>query len=189
MRCCALLRHGGERPLTAASLLQTVRSDPGMTTVYYANRYFGKENVMQLNHLLWSVLKRNGKVDIDRAGGAADAAPRWQPLFATPRKHIVRHHNADDEDLSLLRHAPPAAPVAQKTPTDNGAHDDAGSVDVELESAIVELVQAMPGMDILHYVMKLPESQQRSAPSVFRRLRKAQILVRELSPSGTYVWR
>ncbi|KAG5464517.1 hypothetical protein LSCM1_00707 [Leishmania martiniquensis] len=186
MRRGAVLFLGVERPLTPGSVLQTVRSDPGMTAAYYANRYFGEGNAMQLNHLLWGVLKRNGKVDIDRADGR-DAAPRWYPLFSNPRRHRVRHHNADEEDLSLLQNAQPAA-SAPETSADTLASVCRPSA-TELESAIVRLVQAVPGKDIHYYIMELPVQYQRSAPSAFRRLREAGVLERAATPVGTYVWR
>lgn len=187
------MRRGGvlllrvERALTPSSLLQTIRSDPGMTTTYYANRYFGQENVMHLNHLLWGVLKRNGKVDIDRTDGM-DAAPRWYPLFSNPKRHQVRPHNPDEEDLSFLRNTPATAPTAPEMPADTPASvPRAGSC--ELESAIVELVQAVPGKDIHYYIMELPFQYRRSAPKAFKRLREAGLLMREATNLGTYVWR
>ncbi|KAG5490834.1 hypothetical protein JKF63_00956 [Porcisia hertigi] len=187
MRRSAMQPLGAYRPLTPGSLLQTVRRDPGMTTVYYANRYFGGDNVMHLNHLLWGVLKRNGKIDIDRADGK-DAAPRWYPLFSNPRRHEVRPHNADEEDLSLLRHAPPSAPTAPEMPADTPASASPQN-SCDLESAIVGLVQAVPGKDIHYYIMELPVQYQRSAPTVFKRLREAGLLMREVTHLGTYVWR
>ncbi|KAG5489836.1 hypothetical protein GH5_00719 [Leishmania sp. Ghana 2012 LV757] len=187
MRRGAVVLLGAERPLTPGSVLQTVRSDPGMTATYYANRYFGGDKAMQLNHLLWGVLKRNGKVDIDRADGR-DAAPRWYPLFSNPMRHRVRHHNADEEDLSFLRHAPATAPSASEMPADTLASVSRTN-STELESAIVDLVQAVPGKDIHYYIMELPSQYHRSAPMAFKRLREAGVLERAVTPLGTYVWR
>lgn len=215
MRRGLVLCAGATRPLTPANLLATIRNDPGMTALYYANRYYGKENVMQLNHFLWNVLKRGGKVDIDRADGA-DAPPRWYPLFATPRRHNVRHHNAEEEDLSLLRQPPPpAAPDAPSMPVhapagagtsaeaasttvsssssfarqqdkESGMEDEAASM--QLESVILNLVEVAPGQDIQHYIAELPAVLQRRAPAAFKRLREAGLLERRVTEQGTYTW-
>ncbi|KPI89362.1 hypothetical protein ABL78_1488 [Leptomonas seymouri] len=204
MRKCRVLGAAAARQLTPGSLLTTIRNDPGMTAVYYANRYYGKENVMQLNHMLWGVLKLGGKVDIDRADGA-DEPPRWYPLFATPRRHYVRHHNADEEDLSLLRQPPPpTAPPAPTMPSDeptNGytATATASSnsiaerereevVSMRLESTIVGMVEAFPGQDIQFYISEMPVGMQRRAPAAFKRLREAGLLERQVTAKGTYVW-
>lgn len=185
MRGGVVLFSGALRAMTPAGVLQTVRADPGMTTTYYCNRYYGKENFMQLNHVLWSVLKRGGKVDIDRADGQ-DAPPRWYPLFSSPRRHQVRAHDPAEEDLSLLRAAPPTAPEAPPMPSD-AAVDSAQSL--QLESAIVGLVHSSPGRDIHYYIMELPLSFQRGAPAAFKRLRLAGLLEREATATGTFVWR
>jgi hypothetical protein len=202
MRRGFVLLAGATRPLTPQSLLATIRNDPGMTTVYYANRYYGKDNVTRLNHILWSVLKRGGKVDIDRADGV-DAPPRWYPLFATPRRHHVRLHDADEEDLSLLRHPPPqptAPPVAPAMPADvlGGSGDASASpahmseaeavVSMQLESSIVQMVENIPGKDIQHYILELPPEMQWRAPAAFKRLREAGLLERRVTEQGTYVW-
>ncbi|AIO02810.1 hypothetical protein LPMP_356820 [Leishmania panamensis] len=187
MRRGVVLLLGAERPLTPSSLLQTIRSDPGMTSTYYANRYFGENNVMHLNHLLWGVLKRNGKVDIDRSDGK-DAAPRWYPLFSNPKRHQVRLHDADEEDLSFLQNAPSTAPTGPERP-DHRLASVSRADSCELESTIIGLVQTVPGKDIHYYIMELPVKYQRSAPTAFKRLREAGLLMREFTPLGTYVWR
>ncbi|KPA81862.1 putative mitochondrial hypothetical protein [Leptomonas pyrrhocoris] len=208
MRTSLVRWAAATRPLSPVNVLNTVRNDPGMTAAYYANRYYGKENVMQVNHMLWSVLKRGGKVDIDRADGA-DAPPRWYPLFATPRRHNVRQHNADEEDLSLLRRPhPPTAPVAPTMPfgeptsdcpiaatsswsssdKQEGTEEAEVMASEELENAIVGLVEAFPGQDIQRYIADLPANMQRRAPSAFKRLREAGLLKRRVTEQGTYVW-
>lgn len=196
MRRGLLLCVAATRALTPGNVLKTVRNDPGMTSTYYANRYFGKENVMVVNHVLWSVLKRSGRVDMDRADGA-DAPPRWYPLFANPRRHHVCHHNAEEEDLSLLRQpAPPSAPTAPAMPSDSEvkphAANTASTVSSDeashLEITIVELVGAAPGRDIQHYIQMLPMEVQRLAPAAFKRLREAGLLERRVTEQGTYMW-
>lgn len=202
MRKGLLLCAGATRPLTPANLLATVRNDPGMTAVYYANRYYGKDNVMQLNHVLWSVLKRGGKVDIDRADGV-DAPPRWYPLFSVPHRHNVRLHNPEEEDLSLLRQPlPPTAPDAPTMPgaapsataaaaaasTSQEKKEEEEVVYMQLETTIAGLVEAQPGHDIQFYIAELPPELQRLAPAAFKRLRVAGLLERRVTEQGTYVW-
>lgn len=103
MQTSRWIRAAFGRPLTSVSLLETVRKDPGMTAKYYANRYFGVENVMRVNHMLWDILKKHGQVTIERPTHDLGAPPVWSPVFAAYRLHSARRHNPDEEDLSLLR--------------------------------------------------------------------------------------
>lgn len=145
---------------------------------------------MQLNHLLWGVLKRNGKVDMDRGDGI-DAPPRWHPLFSAPKVHHVRRHKAEDEDLSFLRSDIPVAPEAPAMPDSCAASSsaDEGTSLLELENTILHLVREVPEKDILFYISELPLQLQRAAPAAFKRLREAGLLEREVTPQGTYIWR
>lgn len=184
MRCSLLLRN---RDLSAATLLQVVRSDPGMTADYYANRYFGgASQQMRVSHLLWTQLKQHGKVTMER--DAVDEPPLWFPLFAAPRRHAARRHCADDEDLSILREAATAAGADERRTGADDAQWNSAAATLEVETAILTLVEALPGRDIQFYVGELAVRLQPLAPAAFRRLREAQLLQRETTPSGTYVW-
>lgn len=165
-----------------------------MTSKYYANRYFGVEKLMEVEHLLWKELKQHGKVTIDRVEGS-DAPPLWAPLFYYPKRHTVRRHSPEDEDLSFLRSEPSTA----------GSTDSATSssftvnpqvveecldpkVVEDIESAILRLVFETPEKDIQFYVNSLQEDLQKGAPKAFRRLREAGVLERRPTPQGTFVW-
>lgn len=190
------------RPLTPQALLETVRSDPGMTAGYYAKRYFGNENTARVNHMLWAELKRHGKVCVER-DTAPDAIPRWMPVFDAPRRHGVRRHSAEDEDLSVLnevmggedRAGAQASASSEMTATSSdvvGASEPSSSAEatpIEVESTVLRLVQSVPGKDIQFYVNEMPVEMQKGAPIAFRRLREAGLLEREMLPQGTYVWR
>lgn len=185
------------RALTPAALLKTVRSDPGMTAAYYANRYFGMEKTMNVTHVLWSQLKRHGKVTLERSDGS-EHPPRWYPIFESPKLHEVHWHNPEDEDLSILKEAAmadggdsgssggaPAAPQAPPVPGPNGGHEaDA----LRVESLVLHLVQQEPGKDIQHYIGLLPFEMRMAGPSAFRHLRESGLLTRETTPTGTFVW-
>lgn len=190
-------RSASMRPLTAGTLLHTVRGDPGMTSKYYANRYFGIEKHMEVEHLLWKELKKHGKVTIDRMQGS-DAPPLWVPLFYYPKRHNVKRHCSEDEDLSLLRSAPAAmsSTDASCSPSfSSSCSDEQIGEDVldpkaveDTESAVLRLVYATPERDIQFYVNGLPEELQPGAPRAFRRLREAGVLERRQTPQGTFVW-
>lgn len=173
------------RLLTPGEVLKTVRSDPGMTVAYYANRYFGQEHAIHVNHILWSELKRHGKVLVDRSDGP-EAAPRWHPTFEAPRQHSVRYHKAEDEDLSVLKKSPPA-PTAPAAPAAAPPPPVAEGVTVLLETTVIGLVQREPGHTIQYYLGCLPEEMQADAPSVFRKLREVGLLTRTETPDG-FVW-
>ncbi|KEG14293.1 hypothetical protein DQ04_00541250 [Trypanosoma grayi] len=189
MRCCPVLRTTSDqatRALTLPALLDTVRRDPGMTAVYYANRYFGKERQMEVTRVLWGELKLYGQVTIDRIDGP-EAPPRWYPVFSMPRKiHAIRRHRAEEEDLSVLQHD---AATLCGTPPTREESDAAVSLAASAENSIIGLVQAMPGRDIQFYISELPAVMQPYAPMAFRRLREAAVIIREQTPQGTFVWR
>lgn len=202
-RSLFFMQSGSLRPLTAGTLLYTVRGDPGMTSKYYANRYFGIEKKMEVEHLLWKELKKHGKVTIDRVQGS-DAPPLWVPLFYYPKRHNVRRHCAEDEDLSLLRSAPsPTSPAAENSSASSSSMTTSSvscneSLGVEeavdpktvedAESAVLRAVYATPEKDIQFYVNGLPEEFQLAGPRAFRRLREAGVLERRQTPQGTFVW-
>lgn len=189
MQRCLPTLSSAMRPLTAGTLLHTIRSDPGMTTKYYANRYFGPEKHMQLEHLLWKELKKHGKVTLDRIDGP-DAPPRWVPLFYYPKRHGVRRHNPEDEDLSVLRHASDSSSVEHASSSAAGeatVEEDKKEME-DRDSAIIRLVHSSPGRDIQFYVLQLPEEMQQGAPQAFRRLRQAGVLQRNQTSQGTFAW-
>lgn len=165
-----------------------------MTSKYYANRYFGIEKLMEVEHLLWKELKHHGKVTIDRVEGS-DAPPIWAPLFYYPKRHNVRRHSPEDEDLSFLRSDPlSAVSSGSATSSSLNAHSQVveecldPKVVEDIESAIIRLVYEKPEKDIQFYVNSLEEELQRGAPKAFRRLREAGILERRPAPQGTFVW-
>lgn len=90
------------RTLNASEILAVVQEDRGETAAYYAKRYFGPKTERQVQHLLWTDLKKNGHVDIIRAD--MDAPPRWFPTanFA-PKAPRVLKYRAEDYDLSVLK--------------------------------------------------------------------------------------
>lgn len=121
------------RDLSPASVLRTIRQDPGKTSSYYAKQYFGGEDkTVQLNHVLHTELKKFGKVDIryvkvGAANDAENANPRlvipnpnsleagteavWVPRRRfTGRHHQVHPHRPELEDLSLLENFVPEIP-------------------------------------------------------------------------------
>eukprot|EP00796_Vickermania_ingenoplastis_P006636 gene6636-4755_t len=174
------------RPLSAASLLHTIRGDPGMTSQYYANRYFGPDRLREVDHLAWQELKKHGKVTLDRIDGP-EAPPRWVPIFQNPRRHHVQRHNPEDEDLSVLQR-----PVATESATgdslwgaDLGTTPDSAA---ERDDVILRLVAETPEQDIQCYVSALPEEMRAGAPLAFRRLREAGVLRRSQTPLGTFAW-
>lgn len=175
------------RELHPQSVLETVAADPGMTALYYANRYFGgRKNVMPVTHILWNQLKRSGKVYMQRSQGP-EAAALWFPTLGAPRPHHVRHHCPEEEDLSVLQSAAAAGSATEPAAPDTAKPKDEAS-DFEIESAIVRLVEATPGKDIHFYVNELPLDMQKRAPAAFKRLREASLLERTTTPSGTFVW-
>ncbi|KAH9578005.1 hypothetical protein LSM04_002428 [Trypanosoma melophagium] len=177
------------RALTLPLLLDTVRRDPGMTAVYYANRYFGRERQMEVTRLLWGELKLYGQVIIDRMDGP-DEPPRWYPVFSMPRKiHKIRRHRAEEEDLSVLQQEGENGSTMPSKMTGEGDNEPAASLSAAAEDGIVSLVQAMPGHDIQFYISELSVILQPYAPTAFRRLREAGIITREQTPYGTFVWR
>lgn len=167
----------------------TIRNDPGMTASYYANRYFGKETIMMVNHMLWSQLKRHGKITLDRSDGV-DSPPKWYPTFDTPRQHGVARHNPDDEDLSVLKNAADSdAASPRHTPAAPLTGVDAGEVDIlRVEALVLHLVQKEPRRDIQYYIGLLPFEMRMNAPLTFKRLRESGLLTREATPLGTFVW-
>ncbi|EPY33368.1 hypothetical protein STCU_02260 [Strigomonas culicis] len=188
LRLCAAVR-----PLNALSLLETVRRDPGMTSAYYANRYFGGNKLMEVNHLLWNDLKRHGKVVVER--GAAETAPQWLPVLVVPRPHRVKMHRAEDEDLSVLQAAQsdafgaaPEDPHAPDGPKAELSEAEEAQLALALEASIVRLVHAHPDKDIQFYIHQLPEESRAVAPAAFKRLREAGIIQREATVQGTFVW-
>lgn len=172
------------RPLTVSTLLHTVRGDPGMTTQYYANRYFGPEKTMEVEVLLWRELKKHGKVTIDRLEGP-EAPPRWVPLFYFPRRHAARLHRAEEEDLSLLRYGASLQTETSAEPQQGSTGEEDGTID----TLIIQSVHADPEKGIDFYIQQLPEELQREAPNAFRRLREAGVLQRSQSGSQGFVWR
>ncbi|CAD2213290.1 hypothetical protein AGDE_12906 [Angomonas deanei] len=72
-----------------------------MTSAYYANRYFGEDKTVEVNHLFWNQLKRSGKVLLEREKESGEA--RWVPVVVTPKLHNVRHHKQEEEDLSYIK--------------------------------------------------------------------------------------
>ncbi|ORC85538.1 uncharacterized protein TM35_000341500 [Trypanosoma theileri] len=177
------------RALTLPLLLDTVRRDPGMTAVYYANRYFGRERQMEVTRLLWGELKLYGQVIIDRIDGPEEP-PRWYPVFSLPRKmHKIRRHRPEEEDLSVLQQGIEHGSSTPAKMTGEGDSEAAASLSAAAEDGIVSLVQAMPGHDIQFYIGELSTALQPYAPTAFRRLREAGIITREQTPQGTFVWR
>ncbi|CCW63221.1 unnamed protein product [Phytomonas sp. EM1] len=189
------------RSLNPSELLKTIRADPGMTAVYYANRYFGSDKVMQINHILWGQLKRCGKIYHER-GEEEEALPRWFPTFGMARIHRVQRHDPNEEDLSLLNALKdarseasawsdsPGVPAHSEVSFDsNTNNDDAKGEDtLEVEMAVMREVQKEPGKDIQHYIHRLPKPMQRSAPLAFKRLRESGMIKREFTSAGSFIW-
>ena len=92
------------RYLDAQSLLQAIHEDSGETAKYYAVRYFGPGTIRKVETLLWSDLKKNGHVDVERDAELEKPA-RWFPVQSYARKApVVRRYRQDDYDLSYLAH-------------------------------------------------------------------------------------
>lgn len=172
------------RPLTPATLLHTVRSNPGMTTQYYANRYFGVKKQMEVECIMWKELKKHGKVVLDRIDGP-QAPPRWNPLYYYPRRHKVLRHCDEDEDLSVLSQGSSSTSEPEDS-TSSFAEETEKSED--RDSVILRLVYATPGKDIQFYVSQLPEEYQVGAPQAFKRLREAGVLQRTQTSQGFFSW-
>ncbi|KAG8347733.1 hypothetical protein ERJ75_000050200 [Trypanosoma vivax] len=171
----------GRRLITLPVLLDTVRRDPGMTALYYANRYFGKDRLMEVTRVLWGELKLHGQVTIDRIDGPEEP-PRWYPVFSMPQKlHRIRLHRPEEEDLSVLQREP-------ETPRQEMC-ELSSSLSMEVENSIIQLVHSLPNHDIQFYIGELPARMRPYAPSAFRRLREAEIIVREQTPQGTFIWK
>ncbi|SCU70074.1 uncharacterized protein TEOVI_000164300 [Trypanosoma equiperdum] len=176
----------GRRAITLPTLLDTVRRDPGMTAVYYANRYFGKERIMEVTRVLWGELKFHGQVTVDRIDGPEEP-PRWYPVFSVPRKlHRIRRHCAEEEDLSVLQHSDLTSDSAAPASGDN---DASASFAAAVEDNIINLVHSIPGRNIQFYISELPTSMQPYGPMAFKRLRQAEVIIREQTPQGTFVWK
>ncbi|CCW70078.1 unnamed protein product [Phytomonas sp. Hart1] len=184
------------RPLTPSELLNTIRGNPGMTAEYYANRYFGKDKVMEINHFLWGNLKRYGKIYHER--NESDAPPKWFPVFGMARIHRVYQHNSENEDLSVLRslkdiHLEESAQSDSYTCDDESFEDitnedGVNETNLKVEMTIMQEVQKKPGEDIQFYIQRLPVDMQRRAPLAFKRLRESGMIKREFTTAGGFVW-
>jgi hypothetical protein len=193
--------------LSPSSLIRAVQGDPGKTAAYYATRYFGKEQEPEVNHLLWTQIKRFGLVQVERPDGPNGSAI-WVPTYRPKNVSKVFRHNPDDEDLSVLRHAPLRNASSPSSVLSRGGRNDddfnnnvegsspsfgAGSiihrVIEELLPDIVSLVMQAPGKDIHYYIRMLPEDQRPVAALAFKRLRQEGRLERYEGGSGSFRWR
>ena len=52
--------------LDPKTMLSVIRLDPGHTALYYAQRYFGQNSPIEVNAILWSNLKMQGQIRLER---------------------------------------------------------------------------------------------------------------------------
>ena len=69
-------QEGGYVVMDPKTVLAVIRHDPGMTSSYYAKKYFGCAHRADLNMILWGRLKKLGDVQVRRDG---DENALWYP--------------------------------------------------------------------------------------------------------------
>lgn len=179
------------RSLTPATLLHTVKNNPGMTAKYYAKRYFGDETLPKITSMLWCQLKKFGHVSVVRCSSQnEDETATWYPNdwcgYNIPR---VKRYDPSDYDLSWLKRDAPQAPP-DETPAPPMPVSPSSNLFIDaVEQNLLKVVEANPNKEMQYYIDSFTdESEKLVAPAAFQRLRQNGALRREQLENGSFVW-